>query len=89
MSEQDIFFSANLLSGFINDLIKLLVHHGLTDFKVMDSCCTTTCAPTSNIPGHLNELRKVAAKDGLHFGITGYTNLAERTISCVRNIWLP
>jgi hypothetical protein len=38
-------FSESLLAGFVhlkNDLIKHLVSLGVTNFKVMDSCCVTT-----------------------------------------------
>jgi hypothetical protein len=82
-------FPEKLLSGFIqqrNELIKSLVQNGLTNFKVLDACCVTMCATTASISDRLNELRNVAAGDGVHFNANGYQNLAQRTISCLRSI---
>jgi hypothetical protein len=78
-----------LLTGFIkqrNDLIRHWVHFGLKDFKVLDSCCVTSCSPTANIPERLECLRKVTRDDGIHFNTEGYKNLASRAIGCVRSI---
>jgi hypothetical protein len=79
-------FATTLLTGFIglhNDLIKLLVHAGLTNFKVMDSCCVTDCMPTANLPKRLEGLQKVTSKDGIHFSHDGYKNLSTRVLSCL------
>ncbi len=79
-------FATTLLTGFIghcNDLIKLLVHAGLTNFKVMDSCCVTDCSPTANLPDRLEGLQKVTMKDGIHFSQVGYKNMATRVLSCL------
>jgi hypothetical protein len=82
-------FSENLLSGFIlqrNELIRSLVQNGLTNFKVLDVCCATTCTTTSNLSERLNALRGVPAEDGVHFTPNGYNNLAKRTISCLKTL---
>ncbi len=82
-------FESGLLSDFMklrNDLIRNLVQSGITDFKVMDTCCTTACAPTENIPARLVELKKVAVKDGIHLAEKRRQNLALRTISCLKTM---
>jgi hypothetical protein len=51
MNEKD--FPEKMLSGFLNlrnELIRYLVQHGLTDFKVLDLCCNTGCATTASVP---------------------------------------
>jgi hypothetical protein len=80
-------FESGLLSDFIklrNALIRNLVQSGITDFKVMDACCTTACAPMENIPARLAELEKVTAKDGIHLAEKGRQNLGLRTIACLK-----
>jgi hypothetical protein len=45
-------FKEAMLAGFVhlkNELIKHLVRLGVVNFKVMDSCCVTTCSTTANI----------------------------------------
>jgi hypothetical protein len=82
-------FSEELLTGYIrlrNELIKQLVSHGLTSFKVMDICCMTDCAKTANITERLRSLRSIMAKDDTHFVCDGYKNLAERCFACLRQI---
>jgi hypothetical protein len=82
-------FSAEMLSGFIkqkNELIKLLVQGGLTNFKVMDTCCTTSCVQTANIQNRLAELKKVLSDDGVHYTVIRRKNLAERTIKCLGTV---
>ncbi len=79
-------FAADLLTGFIglrNNLIKLLVSSGLTNFKVLDSCCVTNCATTANLPERLEGLQKVTLGDGTHFSRDGYSNLARRAFDCI------
>jgi hypothetical protein len=82
-------FSTTLLSGFIrlrNELIKHLVQNGLTDFNVMDTCCTTTCTQTASIQDRLEELKKVLSNDGVHYSTIGYKNLAEKE---QQSVWEP
>jgi hypothetical protein len=82
-------FAEELLSGYIclrNELIKQLNSHGLTNFKVMDSCCMTMCAKIAGITERLTELRTVTAKDGTHFVDKGYQNMATQCMNCVRQI---
>jgi hypothetical protein len=82
-------FPETLLSGFIqqrNELIRCLVQNGLTNFKVLDVCCATTCTTTSNLPDRINGLRNVFAEDGVHLTPNGYNNLAKRTISCLKTL---
>jgi lysophospholipase L1-like esterase len=79
-------FAADLLTGFIglrNNLIKLLVRSGLTNFKVLDSCCVTNCATTANLPERLEGLQKITLGDGTHFSRDGYRNLARRALDCI------
>ncbi len=82
-------FPAVTLSGFIkqkNELIKHLVQGGLTNFKIMDTCCTKTCVQTENIQNRLAELKKVWSDDGVHYNTIGRKNLAERTIKCLGTV---
>jgi hypothetical protein len=86
---KDDTYVTTLLSGFIglrNDLIKHLVHAGLTNFKVMDSCCVTNCSPTANLPERLEGLQKVTSKDGIHFSTEGYKNLSTRVLQCIEGM---
>ncbi len=85
----DAGYAEHLLSGFsrlCNDLIKLLVQSGLTDFKVLDSCCTTDCKQTANIPERLNSLRETAWQDGVHCSSKGYKHLADRATNCLKGL---
>jgi hypothetical protein len=80
-------FKSNLLAGFIqmrNGLIKQLVNAGITNFKVMDSCCATACKVTAGLPERIAALRTVTSKDGIHFIQKGYKNIANRCKSCLR-----
>ncbi len=82
-------FSKDLLQGFMklrNDLIKTLVQNGLTGFKVLDCCCVTSCSPTAAISERLDGLRKVTARNGIHFTVDGYRNLAARTNNCLQSL---
>jgi lysophospholipase L1-like esterase len=86
-------FAQNLLSGFIqlrNLLIRTLVQKGLKNFKVLDTCCVTSCKTTANIAERLSEMKKVTAKDGIHFVATGYGKSAARaTTSLVAMMAAP
>jgi hypothetical protein len=80
-------YEQHLLTDFMHlhgILIRQLVGMGIKNFKVMDSCCTTTCSPTANTAARLKELRKVTEKDGIHFTQAGYQNLADRCMVCIR-----
>jgi hypothetical protein len=79
-------FCKTLLSGFIemrNSLIRQLVSSGLTNFRVMDTCCTTDCPITACSEERIKGLRSVTAKDGVHFVDAGYKNLAEQCVDCL------
>jgi hypothetical protein len=83
----DADYCETLLTGFLQqrgDLIKTLVAAGVTNFKVLDACCTTTCATTANTKTRLTDLRGVTASDGVHFVAEGYQNLAARSQVCIR-----
>jgi hypothetical protein len=67
-------------------LIRQLVEMGARNFKVMDSCCTTSCAPTANTNVRLDGLRVVTEKDGIHFTSVGYKNLASRCTVCIKSL---
>jgi hypothetical protein len=78
-----------LLTGFAQlkrDLIGHLVRLGVTNFKVMDFCCTTTCSTTANISDRLQGLRGVYTSDGVHLTTVGHKNLAKRTIECLSSL---
>jgi hypothetical protein len=82
-------YPTELLSGFLqlrNSLIKTLVTAGLKNFKVLDTCCTTTGATTANTKTRLTDLRSVTAKDGVHYVAAGYRNLATRSLSCLKTM---
>ncbi len=82
-------YAETLLTGFLklrNDLIKLLVTAGITNFKVLDACCTTNCATTANTKTRLTDLRNVTAKNGVHYVAAGYQNLAARSLTCLRSL---
>jgi hypothetical protein len=86
---KDTGFSEELLAGYIrlrNELIKQLVSHGLSSFKVLDSCCMTTCSKTASIAERLKTLREIMAKDDTHFLEAGYKNIADRSMNCIQQI---
>ncbi len=86
---KDTGFSEELLAGYIrlrNELIKQLVSHGLSSFKVLDSCCMTTCSKTASIAERLKTLCEIMAKDDTHFLEAGYKNIADRCMSCIQQI---
>jgi hypothetical protein len=80
-------YCENLLSGFLqqrNDLIKTLLAAGVTNFKLLDACCTTACATTANTKTRITDLKGVTASDEVHFVAAGYKNLAMRSQGCIR-----
>jgi hypothetical protein len=82
-------YQENLLSGFQqlrSSLTKQLVVAGIKNFKVLDTCCTTTCATTANTKTRLSELKTVTARNGVHYVAAGYRNLANRSISCLKSM---
>jgi hypothetical protein len=82
-------FSQSLLASFLqlrHSLIRQLVSRGLTNFKVLDTCCTTTCIGTATLTHRLSELRKVTAKDGVHFVTQGYANMAGRASATLQTM---
>ncbi len=68
------------------DLIRQLVQSGLSNFKVLDSCCTTSCEKTANIPERIISLKETTKKDGIHFTETGNSHLATRAINCLKGL---
>jgi hypothetical protein len=82
-------YGQKLLTDFMTlrgVLIRHMVGMGVKNFKVMDSCCTTTCAPTSNTTARLDGLRAVSEKDGVHFTSEGCRNLANRCTVCIKGL---
>jgi hypothetical protein len=80
-------YCEKLLSGFLqlrNNMIKTLVSAGVTNFKVLDACCTTDCDKTANTQTRITCLKEVTASDGIHFSVDGYRNLARRGQNCIR-----
>ncbi len=82
-------FAEQMLSGFLQqrtDLIRQLVQSGLSNFKVLDSCCTTDCAATASIPERISALKKTTWSDGVHYLSDGYRYLAERAVTCLKGL---
>jgi hypothetical protein len=82
-------FSQSLLANFQqlrHCLIRQLVSRGLTNFKVLDTCCTTNCTNTATITHRLAQLKQVTAKDGVHFIAQGYANLASRASATLQTL---
>jgi hypothetical protein len=82
-------FSQSLLASFLrlrHSLIRQLVSRGLTNFKVLDTCCTTTCIGTATLTHRLAELRQITAKDGVHFIAQGYANMANRASATLQTM---
>jgi hypothetical protein len=79
------------MSGFVrlkNELIKQLVSHGVSNFKVMDSCCVTNVPTTAPINERLVELKNVTNSDGIHFIADGYKTMASRVTECLKTLIL-
>jgi hypothetical protein len=82
-------YQSFMMSGFVrlkNELIKHLVSHGVSNFKVMDTCCVTSIATTATIGERLTELRKVSSGDGIHFTADGYKHMASRISECLKTL---
>ncbi len=82
-------YAETLLTGFLKlrtELIRILVTAGVTNFKVLDACCTKLCATTANTKTRITDLKQVTAKDGVHFVAAGYQNLATHSLSCLRSL---
>ncbi len=82
-------FQPTLMSGFVrlkNELIKQLVSQGVTNFKVMDSCCVMSVPTTASINERLIELKKVSNSNGIHFVADGYRNMASRVTDCLKTM---
>jgi hypothetical protein len=82
-------YQSFMMSGFVrlkNDLIKQLVHNGLSNFKVMDTCCVTAVPATAKIGERLAELKKVSSGDGVHFTAEGYKHMARRISECIKTL---
>jgi lysophospholipase L1-like esterase len=79
-------FQETLMRGFIQlrtNIIQQLAAQGLTNFKVMDACCPTNCSLTADVGERIVELKKITAKDGVHFVDAGYRKIAERVTACI------
>ncbi len=82
-------YQSFMMSGFVrlkNDLIKQLVHNGLSNFKVMDTCCVTAVPATAKIGERLAELKEVSSGDGIHFTAEGYKHMATRISECLKTL---
>ncbi len=82
-------FAEQMLSGFLRqrtELIRQLVQSGLSNFKVLDSGCTTDCSATASIPERLAALKKTTWNDSVHHTVDGYKNLAQRSIACLKSL---
>jgi hypothetical protein len=82
-------YAENLLKGFLQlraDLIRQLVQSGLTNFKVLDSCCVCNCEKTANVPERIAALKVTTTPDGIHFTDIGNNFLATRAIACLKSL---
>jgi hypothetical protein len=82
-------FAEQMLSGLLHqrtELIHQLVQSGLSNFKVLDSCCMTDCAATASIPERIASLKKTTWSDGVHLTSEGYKYLAQRAIACLKGL---
>jgi hypothetical protein len=82
-------YQSFMMSGFVwlkNDLIKQLVSNGVSNFKVMDTCCVTSVPTTATIGERLSELKKVSSGDGIHFTAEGYQHMASHVIECLKTL---
>jgi hypothetical protein len=80
-------FVETMVTGFLRqrtELIRQLVQSGLTNFRVLDSCCTTNCVATASISERIAALQKTTWSDGIHYTKEGYHHLAERTLACLK-----
>ncbi len=71
-------YSSNLLSktiGLRNSLKKFVAGLGISRCHVLDSCCVANCPVTANTATRLEALKRVCARDGVHFTSGGYDNL--------------
>ncbi len=55
----------NCLKKFVSGL-------GLSNCRVLDTCCVTDCIPTANADTRIEALKAVTVKDGVHFLGPGY-----------------
>ncbi len=62
---------------------KFVSNSGLTNVRVLDTCCVTSCVGTANTESRLNALRDVMAADGVHYLSEGYVNLVAGCVSAV------
>jgi hypothetical protein len=83
-------FAEQMLSGFLRqraELIRQLVQSGLSNFKVLDSCCTTDCSATASVTERLAALQITTWNDGVHQTVDGYKNLATRSTACLKTLF--
>jgi hypothetical protein len=66
-----------------NSLKKIVSSHGLTNTRVLDSCCVTKCTGTANTEMRLAAIRDVMSHDGVHYLSEGYANLADNCVTAM------
>jgi hypothetical protein len=59
-----------------NRIKKILVNKFGHKVWLADTCCSIGDAADMNLPERLSSLREVCAKDGVHFNLNGYRNMA-------------
>jgi hypothetical protein len=85
----DVEHPRKLLADIIclrNSLKKIVISHGLTNVRVLDSCCVTKCTATANTEMRLAALRDVMSHDGVHYISEGYANLAENCAVAIKDM---
>jgi hypothetical protein len=63
--------------GLRNSLKKFVPGLGLSNCRVLDTCCVTDCIPPANVDNRIEALRAVTAKDGVHFSDIGYDRMVK------------
>jgi hypothetical protein len=56
----------------------------ISNFRVLDTCCTTGCISTANTPSRISALRQVTAKNGVHFVTAGYKHLTSAYVTALK-----
>jgi hypothetical protein len=72
------------VTGLRNCLKKHVAGLGIANCTVLDTCCVTGCISTADLQTRVREIKKVTAKDNIHFTAEGYANIARHILSAQR-----
>jgi hypothetical protein len=73
-------YVSHFLADFIrlrNCLKRFVAGLGASKCRVLDTCCVTDCSPTANSVMRVDALKKVTARDSIHFLNMGYDHLVK------------